>query len=117
MNMHGAPIVTTRTDPKSTTRALPADLADVALLDINDVCAAVRMSASWWHSEVAAGRAPQPLRYGPRCTRWTAASVRQYLIDRAAQPQADAAALVTARAKKASAAAQAKRSATVAAGK
>ena len=108
--------MTTTSDPKPAARPLPADLADVALLDIKDVCAAVRMSASWWHSEVSSGRAPQPLRYGPRCTRWTAASVRQYLIDRAGQPQAEAAALVTARAKKASAAAQAKRAATVAAG-
>ena len=69
--------MTVTTDPKPTARPLPADLADVALLDIKDVCAAVRMSPSWWHEEVRAGRAPQPLRYGPRCTRWTAASIIQ----------------------------------------
>ena len=96
----------------TTTRFLPSDLADVALLDIKDVCAAVRMSASWWYDEVRAGRAPQPLRYGQRCTRWRSAEVRQYLIDRAAQPQAEIAALVTAKAKKASDAAQAKRAVT-----
>ena len=107
--------MTTKLDPKPTARPLPADLADVALLDIKDVCAVVRMSPSWWHDEVRAGRAPQPLRYGPRCTRWTAASIRNYLIERAAQPQPQAAELVTTRAKKASAAAQAKRSASVAA--
>lgn len=101
--------MTAKTDPKPAARPLPADLADVALLDISDVCAAVRMSASWVHDEVRARRFPQPLRYGPRCTRWTAASIRQYLIERAAQPQAEATDLVTARAKKASDAARAKR--------
>ena len=101
--------MTAKTDPKPAARPLPADLADVALLDISDVCAAVRMSASWVHDEVRSCRFPQPLRYGPRCTRWPAASVRQYLIDRAAQPQAEAAELVTARAKKASDAARTKR--------
>ena len=107
--------MTAKTDSKPAARPLPADLAEVALLDINDVCVAVRMSPSWVHDEVRAHRFPQPLRHGPRCTRWTASSIRQYLIERAAQPQADATALVTARAKKASAAARAKRSATAAA--
>lgn len=93
--------------------------ADVALLDVNDVCALARMSSSWWHDEVRAGRAPAPLRFGPRCTRWKAADVRAWLIERAAQPQAEAAALVTARAKKASDKAaenRATRAAAVAAG-
>ena len=109
--------MTAKTDQKSTVRPLPGDLAEVALLDIRDVCAAVRISASWVHEEVRAGRFPQPLRYGPRCTRWRAADVRQYLIERAAQPQAEATELVRARATKASAAAQAKRAASaVAAG-
>ena len=98
-----------------TTRPLPGDLAELALLDIDDVCNAVCMSRSWWHDEVRAGRAPAPLHFGPRCSRWTAAVIRQYLIQRAAQPQAEAAELVKARATKASAAAQAKRKATRAA--
>lgn len=88
---------------------LPVGVAEYALLDIRDVCAALRMSASWVHEEVRAGRFPQPLRFGPRCTRWPAAALRQYLIDRTAQPQAQVAALVIARAKKASEAARAKR--------
>lgn len=83
----------------------PASLADVSLLDIKDVCAAVRMSVSWVHDEVRSGRFPQPLRFGMRCTRWKAADVRQWLIERASGAAADAkvADLVTARAKKASA--------------
>lgn len=93
----------------SAAQTLPADVAAVSLLDIRDVCAAVRMSASWVHDAVRARRFPQPLRHGPRCTRWTASSIRQYLIERAAHPQEETAELVTARAKKASDAAQAKR--------
>lgn len=88
---------------------MPADIAEVALLDINDVCAAVRMSKSWWHEEVRRGAAPQPLRFGPRCSRWRASAIRQYLVDRADQPQAQAATLGSERASKASKAAQAKR--------
>ena len=108
MQLRMRPNVTIKTDSKPP-KALPPDLVEVSLLDIGDVCAAVRMSPSWWHYEVRAGRAPQPLRYGPRCTRWRTADVRQYLIERAALPQAQAAELVTARAKKASEAARAKR--------
>ena len=110
------PALTVTQDLKlKTTRPLPGDLAELALLDIDDVCNAVCMSRSWWHDEVRAGRAPAPLHFGPRCSRWTAAVIRQYLIQRAAQPQAEAAELVKARATKASAAAQAKRMATRAA--
>ena len=78
------------------------ELAKLSLLDIRDVCAAVRMSGSWVHDEVKAGRFPQPLRFGPRCTRWTVASIRNYLIERAAQPQTEIAVFVAERAKKAS---------------
>lgn len=109
MQQRMRPTVTAKIERGSSPRPLPADLADVALLDINDVCTALRMSASWVHDEVRGKRFPQPLRYGPRCTRWTAASIRQYLIERAAQPQAEAAEFVKARAKKASDAARAKR--------
>ncbi len=93
----------------------PADLADVAFLDIRDVCAAARMSASWIHDEVRARRFPQPLRFGPRCTRWRSSDVREWLIARAAAAEADteAAAALATRAKKASEAAQAKRRAAV----
>lgn len=69
------------------------------------------MSASWVHEEVRLNRFPQPLRFGPRCTRWRLADVRAWLIERASQPQAEAAALLKARATKASAAAGVKRAA------
>ena len=87
-----------------------------SLIDINDVCALARMSASWWYDEVRAGRAPPPLRYGPRCTRWRLADVRAWLIKRAGVAAVDQqnAAFVTERAKKASSAAQAKRAVAIA---
>jgi predicted DNA-binding transcriptional regulator AlpA len=98
-----------KTKSNSARPPLPEAHADVALVDIKDVCALIRMSSSWVHDEVRARRFPQPLRYGPRCTRWTMASIRAWLVERAAQPQGAAAEQVVARAKKASAAAQAKR--------
>jgi prophage regulatory protein len=100
-------------------RPTPSALADVAFLDIGDVCAAARMSASWVHEEVRAGRFPQPLRFGPRCTRWRSGDVRAWLVARAAAAEADTetTAAMLANAKKASDAAQAKRrSATLAGG-
>lgn len=93
-------------------------LADVAFLDINDVCAAARMSASWVHDEVRAGRFPQPMRFGPRCTRWRSVDVRNWLVARAAAAAEDTetGAKLKARAKKASDAAQAKRRAAMSSG-
>lgn len=98
-------------DKANSRAALPAEVSEVALLDINAVCKAHGMSASWVHGEVREGRAPQPLRFGPRCTRWSATTVRAWLIERAEQGANDAAsaALVKARATKASNAAKAKR--------
>lgn len=94
-----------------TSQQLPTNLAGLAFLDIRDVCAAARMSASWIHEEVRARRFPQPMRFGPRCTRWRSADVCDWLIARAAAAEADTegGALLIARAKKASEAAQAKR--------
>lgn len=98
-------------DSETASRALPPELADVAFVDIRDVVSAVCMSASWIHAEVAADRFPKPLRFGSRCSRWTRASIRQYLIDRAAQAVADPASgdRLVAKAKKASDAAKVKR--------
>ena len=120
MQLRMRPTLSAKTDQKPPTRPLPADLADVAFLDINDVCAAVRMSASWVHDAVRERRFPQPMRFGARCSRWRSASIRDWLIERAEMAAADTqtAELMTARAKKASAAAQAKRAAVaVAAGR
>ena len=111
--------MTTKTNPGRALRPLPADLADVALLDIKDVCAVVRMSASWVHDATRTHRFPAPVIRKSRCTRWRSGDVRAWLVDRAETVAADAQAgeQVTVRATKASAAAKAKRAvATVAAG-
>lgn len=93
------------TKTHSTPRPLPTDVAEAAFLDINDFVAAVRMSASWVHEEVRAGRAPAPVIRQSRCTRWLAADIKKYLKHRAEVAVADAGghAFVLERAKKASA--------------
>lgn len=105
---HGA-AMTAATDLKP--QPLPADLAAVALIDAPTCAAAGAMSVSWWHAEVAAGRAPAPVIRRPRCTRWRAADVAGFWRTLATGAQADgsAADAVKVRATKASAAAQAKR--------
>lgn len=100
-------------DSTPTVRRLPAELVDVAFLDIRDVCAAVRMSASWVHEAARTGLFPAPVVRQSRCTRWRSGDVRIWLIKRAASLDAQAGAIVDARAKKASAAAKAKRAASL----
>jgi len=93
-----------KTHSKSAARPLPSDLADVALIDAPTCAAPGDMSVSWWHAEVAAGRAPKPKVRMPRCTRWLMADVRAFWIEFADKAAADprAAGHATARAKKAS---------------
>lgn len=108
---------TNKTEPKLAGRALPAELADVAFADINVTAAAVNMSVSWVYEEVRSGRAPQPVIREPRCSRWLVSDVRLWLIElaRKAAANTQSAELMTARATKASTAAQAKRAAKAAA--
>ena len=94
-------------------KARPADvpqaLANVALIDA-PACAAVgAMSVSWWHAEVAARRAPQPVVRRPRCTRWRLTEVAAFWRDFGSQADDDAASAMKAQATKASAAARSKR--------
>ena len=85
--------MTAKTDPQPGAHALPADLASVALIDAPTCAAAGAMSLSWWHAEVAAGRAPAPVIQRPRCTRWRAAEVADFW--RSFGSQADASAVRT----------------------
>ena len=91
---------------------LPA-LAAVALIDAPTCAAAGGMSVSWWHEEVRLGRAPAPAVRQPRCTRWRLVDVSSFWQTFAANSASDtrAAMLMTANAKKASAAARKKRAA------
>ena len=106
-----------KTHSKSAARPLPSDLADVALIDAPTCAAPGDMSVSWWHAEVAAGRAPKPKVRMPRCTRWLMADVRAFWIEFADRAAADTqpGARVIAQATKASALAKAKRAACVSA--
>jgi predicted DNA-binding transcriptional regulator AlpA len=101
--------MTAKTEPS----VIPAALADVALIDGKTAAAAAGISISQWLDLVRRKEAPEPLRWGSRCSRWTISSVRDWLIERAASAASDTKSgeLVKARASKASAAAQAKRAA------
>lgn len=88
---------------------VPAALAAVALIDAPTAAAAGSMSVSWWHAEVAAGRAPAPVIRRPRCTRWRLADVHGFWQAFGEQPDYGAAGTLKALATKASAAASAKR--------
>lgn len=89
--------------------AIPSDLADLALLDIKVVCELTGMKSTSIYSWVAAGKFPEPIRLGPRCTRWRAGDVRAWLMSIHEAQAEDLKQRLQQRAKKASAAAQAKR--------
>jgi predicted DNA-binding transcriptional regulator AlpA len=91
----------------STARELPPGLAELALIDIAQVCKACGMSPSWVHQKVSVGEFPAPLRFSSRCARWRAADVREWLLQRPSQ--AGAADVLRDRAKRASDAAQSAR--------
>lgn len=102
-----------RTEKRNRTRVrppIPPALTEVALVDASTCAAAGGMGVSWWHAEVAAGRAPQPVIRGPRCTRWTLASIKSYWAQRAnAGSCSHESAKTVAQARKASAIAHSKR--------
>lgn len=99
---------------------VPAGLEAVMLVGAEVCAAGGGMSLSWWHAEVASGRAPQPAFRSNRCTRWRLSEVVEYWRLRgegAAANEAESsgpggATAVVARAKRASSAAKAKREVT-----
>lgn len=101
------------TAKKSRTKVRPPihpAFTEVALVDAATCAAVGGLGVSWWLAEVAAGRAPQPAIRGPRCTRWTLASIKSYWAQRAsAGGCSHESAKTVAQAKKASAIAHAKR--------
>jgi hypothetical protein len=97
---------------KTESPVIHAALADVALIDGTTSGAVGGLSLSWWLAEVAAGRAPAPAVRMSRCTRWRVSDVRAFWVKFAEAADGDEAArVVMARSKKASAAAQTKRAA------
>lgn len=99
------PNVTTKTDLP----AIPAVLADVALIDGPTCAAASGISLSAWSDLVRVGAAPHPVIRRPRCTRWRLADIRAWLIQRANQSGDERSDALVAQAKRASNAAKAKR--------
>lgn len=59
--------------------AVPAALADVALIDGPTAAAAAAMSISQFKALVIEGRAPMPFVQERRFTRWRVADVRRWL--------------------------------------
>ena len=101
--------------PAARHQPVPAALVEVALVDAPTSAAVGGMSVSWWHAEVAAGRAPAPVLRRPRCTRWRMADVREFWRTFGQEDDTGTADAVKALATKASAAARAKRGAGAAA--
>lgn len=87
----------------------PDSLRSVALIDAKKAAAVGSMSVSWWHGEVAAGRAPRPVIKQLRCVRWRLEEVKDFWARRASRPDDIKAEQLAAQAKRASAAAKAKR--------
>lgn len=56
-----------------------------AQLRVDVVLSLTGLSRSQWYRMVAANEAPQPLRFGPRCSRWVAADIQAFLARRAEQ--------------------------------
>jgi prophage regulatory protein len=92
--------------------AVPADLADLQLLDIKAVSPLVGLKSSAIFERVRAKTFPAPIRLGQRCTRWTAKSIRAWLLEQIeGQQDGELQQRQQARATKASRAAHAKRQA------
>ncbi|RYD94367.1 MAG: hypothetical protein EOP50_09630 [Sphingobacteriales bacterium] len=88
--------------------AMPAELAEVALIDAKICAVTGGMSVSQWHHLVRVGTAPKPVVRLSRYTRWRAADVRQFFFDLASRSD-ERDHVVVDRAKKASQAAKFKR--------
>ena len=56
-----------------------------AQLRIEVILAVTGISRSEWYRLVARGEAPQPLKHGPRCSRWRAGGISKFLADRASK--------------------------------
>ena len=67
------------TSQPHTSKALPAALADLALIDAATCSLAGGMSRSKWYAAVQAGDAPKPAVLRPRFVRWRVKDVVEYL--------------------------------------
>jgi hypothetical protein len=91
--------------------AIPAALAEIALIDARTSAAVGDMGVSWWQAKVASGEAPKPAIQQPRMTRWRLADVRAFWVSYAERASNEAAERLKAQVHKASTAAAARRNA------
>lgn len=70
---------------KGETLAMPATLHPEQRLPLPQVCALVGLGRTKVYARIAAGDFPAPERDGPRCSRWRAADVLEYLQRRTAK--------------------------------
>lgn len=85
--LHKAPHESNDMQPSTTPPAISNDLADLALLNIKQVCSLVGMSASSVRAGVRASTFPAPdVVDGMRFTRWKAGTVRRFLEDYTSKP-------------------------------
>lgn len=86
---------------------LPEAHAEVVLCDMGDLEALTRYKRSWILKAVREKRFPEPLRFGPRCSRWRLIDVRDWLVAQSAKAMENSAALATANRRRATAASSA----------
>jgi len=77
------PSMTDKTRPQERQPIEAGSLPD-ALLNVRIVGAMAGLSRPSIYRLMAAGRFPQPVRLGRRCTRWPAAAVREWIQTQAA---------------------------------
>ena len=70
---------------KKVPQPLEAANHPAAHLRLDTVLCLAGVSRSEWYRLIAKGEAPQPRRFGPRCSRWVAADITQFLAERTAQ--------------------------------
>ena len=51
------------------------------LLDVKEVCAITGTCRSWVHAKTSARMFPQPIRLGPRFTRWKSCEISAWVAD------------------------------------
>ena len=70
---------------RKVTQPLDAANHPAAHLRMDVVLSLTGISRSQWYRLVAANEAPKPLKFGPRCSRYLASDITQFLAERTAQ--------------------------------
>lgn len=78
-------LVTNRAPRRKVPQPLEAINHPSAHLRLDVVLSLTGVSRSQWYRMVSANEAPQPLRFGPRCSRWRAGDITAFLAKRAQQ--------------------------------